>query len=215
MGEAGTLPVSPNPPARAWPPRGREDRTLGLTVTASSSPNPGPPGGLAATAAPGSGGFGRGRGPPSLRAAAGGLAAPGDLSPFPGTARSFPACPAPRSRPDPAPGLCHRRGAGSRSAPGCVLQPQPEVGAPAAPGCGSGAPGGPPALGEGVGDRGAAWGAGSPPGRRFVAAAVLARAQTWRKLELRAREPRAVRALAPRVPPGLLGVPGGRAELRR
>lgn len=224
LGEAGTLPLPSNPPARAWPPRGREDRLLGLTVTASSRPNPRPaegPGGD-------SGAWQRGiwtrpRPPLPLRrrgfGRAGGLISlPWDSPLLPGMPRSQepPGVPRPDFAIGGGPALGAPRNASCSRSLRWVRPPPRAAGE--GPRAGRPDPGerGRPAGGQGVGDRGAAWGVGSPPGRRFVAATVLARARTWRKLELRARWPRAVRAQAPggpAQPPGCSGWPGGGKEV--
>lgn len=200
LGEAGTLPLPSNPPAGAWPPRGREDRLLGLTVTASSRPNPRAAGGPGGD----SGAWQRGIWtrprlplPPRRRGLgrAGGLIsipwdspAPSRHAPLPGAARS------------PAPGLCHRRGAspGSARNASCSrslrwVRPPPELrergpGRTAQPlGRGGARPAG-RVWGIGIG-------IGAPPGGGEPAWPPLccghgARAgtapTTWRKLELRA-----------------------------
>lgn len=195
LGEAGTLPLPSNPPAGDRPPRGREDRLLGLTVTASSRPSPRAAGGPGGDSGAWQRGIWTRPRPPSL-CAAGGLAAPGDLSPFPGTAPLLPGMPRSQEppgvpRPDFAigggPALEAPRNASRSGSLRWVRLPPGAAGE--GPREDRPAPGesGRPAGQQGVGDRGAAWGMGSPPGRRFVAAAVLARARTWRKLELRAR----------------------------
>lgn len=202
--------------ALAWPPLERENRLLGLGVTASqlprppAAPTPCPPGGLVATAAPGSWGFGRSAGVSPSHSTARGSAALGAYLDSFGQPSSFPACPARRSRPgSPAPGLCHPQGAGGGSAAECALQTQPEVGEPCRPGAAREGPRasrpaqsfGRGALGQAGRVRGIGalaqslpWGRGAPDRPPLCwssgASAGSIRALTsWGKLELRAREP--------------------------
>lgn len=93
---------------------------------------------------------------------------PGDLSRFLGTAQLLPGMPCSQELPaSPAPGLCHRRGAGRGRAPECVLQPLPEVGEPRRPELRERGPGRaaqPSLLGaRSPGPAGRVWGIGASP----------------------------------------------------
>lgn len=228
---AGTLRVS-TLPALAWPPQERENRLLGLGMTASqlprppAAPTPCPPGGLVATAAPGSWGFGCSAGVSPSRSTARGLAAPGAYLDSFGQPSSFPACPARRSRRGvPRPDFAIGRGpaAGAPRNASCrrslrwvnlaaleLRERGPRASRPARS-FGRGTLGRASRVrGIGAPAQSLSWGRGAPVWpplcwSRGASAGSVSALTSWGKLELRTRDPCAARAGAvgcPSLSPG-------------